>query len=344
MTRLQPIPVALDSLEPVLAEALSTVVDRVAAHLRSGEPSVDELVDHATRYHGKLLRPALVLLSGLAAHPRARETADAGALLGDEHLTVAAVLEMIHLATLVHDDVLDDADVRRGSPTIHRVSGTERAVILGDYLFARSYHLCSTLDDQRVALRVGEISSIVCRGEMLQLTNAGNAELDEDTYLRIIDGKTGALIAAACELGAHVSGADPEICHRMLRFGELVGRAFQIQDDLLDLTGDEQTVGKSTGRDIETGKLTLPLIHYLRSSGHADPHVDVRDLVHRQVHLNGERVPLLRELERAGSLDYAHRCAHRLAADAAALLERLPETPASQALAAMADAAVRRTR
>lgn len=329
---------AHESVVRLITDGLRRVDERFAEQLASPIAPVAELCHKVERYRGKMLRPTLVLLSGLTAGAgRARESA-----ITDAHVTIAAVIEMIHMATLVHDDVLDDADVRRGARTINHERGNETAVILGDYLISQSFHLCSQLDSQSIALRVGQITSTVCEGEMLQLHHRGDFELDEETYFEIIERKTASLIGAACELGAQQSGADADLAHRFYDFGSKLGVAFQIIDDLLDLIGDERTVGKSLGRDLEKGKLTLPLIRHLAFVPAGQREKTVRMLravsggdpaVRRQVAL---------DLEQTGSISHARRTASSLVERAKALLSVLPDSPARQSLLAMADAVVAR--
>lgn len=328
------------SFEAAIALAIDHVARRVESHVRSPVAPAQQLADHAAHYRGKMVRPTLTILSALAAdasHPDPRHI-DA-AHIPDAVIAVAAVVEMIHLATLVHDDVLDEADVRRGSPTICALAGNEAAVMLGDLLFARAYHLCSTLDDQHIALRVAEVTTSVCEGEILQLANRGNWSLTERTYSEIIERKTGALIAVGCELGARVIGGTPEVCAALARFGTLLGRAFQIQDDLLDLTGSRDAVGKPVGRDAEKGKPTLALIHLLASLPARD-----REAVIAEIERDGTTPAIRARLEAAGSIAYARAAALSLAAEARAELSALPESPARDRLAALATAAVERKR
>jgi octaprenyl-diphosphate synthase len=318
---------------PDIDAALARVVARFHDQIASELPQVDLLCRFIERYRGKMLRPSLAILAGQAAKPGA-EVSEAG-------VTIAAVIEMIHIATLVHDDVLDDADTRRGGPTINRMHGSEAAVIFGDYLISQSFHLCSGLGDQRIALRVGEVTSTVCAGEMLQLSNRGNPDLDEATYFSIIERKTAALIAVACELGARVAGATEADQHRLSSYGRRLGMAFQIQDDLLDITGAESVVGKPLGKDLEKGKLTLPVIHFLRSGPEADRDA-IRDRVRVESPLNGSRAALNQRLDRAGSIAYARSVAARLIAEAKADLAPLADSPAKAALVALADAVIAR--
>jgi octaprenyl-diphosphate synthase len=237
--------------------------------------------------------------------------------------------------------VLDEADERRQAETVNRIKGNEVAVILGDYLIARAFHLCSTLDSQRIALRVGEVTGVVCEGEMLQLSRRGDPSLAERTYFDIIERKTAALIGVACELGAAASGADPATQRRMYDFGVKLGNAFQIVDDLLDLVGDQRVVGKSLHKDLEKGKMTLPVIHHLRSVPPSAPsRVLIESMIRGEVAPDAEAVA--RALDTTGSLAYSRRTATDLVTEARALLATLPESPARQLMHALAEAVVSR--
>lgn len=327
-----------------LQQSLGRVADLMATHLRSDLPDVEALCRHVERYRGKMLRPTMVLVTGLATREPDRagpSSHDLEHTLTTAHFTIAAVLETIHIATLVHDDVLDEADERRRASTVNRMKGNEIAVILGDYLLARSFHLCSTLDNQRIALRVGEVTGVVCEGEMLQLSRRGDPSLDERTYFDIIERKTAALIGVACELGAHASGADDTTSRRLYEFGVKLGIAFQIIDDLLDLLGDQRVVGKSLHKDLEKGKMTLPLIHHLRT---APIDAASRQLIESMV--RGESSPdsdaVARALQSTGSVTYARQTAADLVAEARALLSTLPDTPARALMHALAESVVAR--
>ncbi len=328
---------AHESIARLLAEGLRRVDERFNEQLNSPIAPVAELCRQVERYRGKMLRPMLVMLSGLAASPRTGREPE----ITDDHVTIAAVIEMIHMATLVHDDVLDEADTRRGGRTINRERGNEVAVILGDYLISQSFHLCSQLDSQRTALRVGQITSTVCEGEMLQLHHRADFELDEPTYFDIIDRKTAALIGVACELGAQYSGADPDLAHRFFDFGSKLGVAFQIIDDVLDLVGDERVVGKTLGRDLEKGKLTLPLIRHLAYLAPAERERAIRSLK-ACTGCESTRRQVAADLEQTGSIVHARRVAERLVTEAKALLTALPDSPARQSMLTMADAVLSR--
>lgn len=330
-----------ETLAPVAA-AVAVGLDRVRAcldeQLRSEVGPMAELCGRVEKFRGKMLRPVVVLLAGMASHPRAGEGSPAE-LIGQGHVVSAAVCEMIHLATLVHDDVLDEAEVRRHAPTINRLRGNEAAVMLGDYLFAAAYHLCSTLESQLTARVAARASLSVCAGELLQLHHRGDYAIGEVVYEEIVSRKTGALIAAAAELGAFHSGASAEVVRAMAEFGRLLGVAFQIQDDLLDLEGREEVVGKSVQRDAAMGKATLPLIHHLATAPESE-RLETLGLLERAA--TGARTPIGAALARTGSVEYARRRARAAAEEAKTRLEAVRPSPAAEALRHMADAVLTR--
>lgn len=333
------IPKDLEHVQSIILETLDLVSARFDEQLVSELPAVADLCTHVERYRGKMLRPTLVLASGLAAHADA--DTPSRSQLTETHVVIAAVVEMVHMATLVHDDVLDDAEIRRGAPAIGHLHGNEPAVILGDYLIAAAYHLCSQLDSQRAALLVGQASMTVAQGELLQLHNRENYSLDERTYMEILERKTAALIAIACELGAWASGSAEQTWRRLGLFGREIGVAFQIQDDLLDLVGDETEVGKSVGRDLAKGKLTLPLIHHL---GAVDARTRARslELIETISRDDADTALLTEAIIRSGSLDHAREVARACVQRAKDHLAALGDTPARRLLETMADAVVNR--
>lgn len=254
--------IPISPLAPEILTGLQRVATLFDAQLASDFPAVNELCRYVERYRGKMLRPTLVLVAGLA-------TTDDGTPLRNEHDIIAATVEMIHMATLVHDDVLDEAAVRRRGETVNFLRGNETAVMLGDYLISNAFHLCSRAGDPALNLRLGEVTNTLCEGELVQLSRRHDLSLDTETYFEIVRRKTAVLVGAACELGARLSGASTADVAAWRKFGEQLGVAFQIQDDLLDLLGDEATVGKSIGRDLEKGKLTLPMILHIRGTSGA---------------------------------------------------------------------------
>ncbi len=336
------IPSELSGISSSIEAGLAMVESVFDAQLRSDLPPVAKLVRHVEHYRGKMLRPTLAMLCGMAADPRRTS-------VWKELATVGAVCEMVHMATLVHDDVLDEAETRRRGATVNRLYGNEAAVILGDYLIASAFHLCSTLPDQRYAIDVGQASSVMCAGELLQLHHRNDLSLDEATYFEILDRKTGALVAVSCKLGAFAAGGSPELCARLETFGLKLGVAFQIQDDLLDLSGQESVVGKSVRKDLEKGKLTLPLIHHL---GVATPTQRGRTLdaldrfVNDQAgdHARAEELgtALASALEATGSVTHARTVAEGLVEKALGELSAVPDSMARSVLELMGRAVVAR--
>jgi octaprenyl-diphosphate synthase len=353
-----PTPHEVAEVQAAIASALERVNERFDRQLRSEFLPVQRLCEHVERYRGKMLRPMLVLASGLAvgstplanvfaSEPNpARTPSPYAAGITPDHITVAAVCEMIHMATLVHDDVLDEADTRRRGDTINRLHGNETAVILGDYLIAAAYHLCSQLDSQKVALMLGQASMTVCTGELLQLSHREDLSLDEPTYFEIVERKTAALVALACHLGAACSGADDQACQRFERFGLQIGVAFQIQDDLLDLTSRQATLGKPVGKDLEKGKLTLPMIHHLASAAPVDRGralLLLEEACSPSPAAANAAMELFGRLHGTGSIEHAQRVAAQLVRDAKGQLGGVEDSAPKSLMLAMADAVITRS-
>jgi len=245
----------LATLTECIAPQLKAVDRLFTSELQSEIECVNVLIRHVSRFRGKMLRPCLVLLCGRACGE-----------LTDAHVTIATVAEMVHMATLVHDDVLDEAELRRKGATLNHLRGNEAAVLLGDYLISHSYHLCSSIDSQFASRLIARTTNEVCEGELLQIDNRNRLDRSEETYFQIIQRKTASLCATCCLLGAKLAGAGEGAVSRLETYGMSLGTAFQIQDDILDIVGDAGTVGKTLGIDIEKGKLTLPMIHFLRTA------------------------------------------------------------------------------
>jgi octaprenyl-diphosphate synthase len=319
---------SLSTLFAPIASELGAAERIFQTELGSQFPFVQQLVDHCVDLQGKRLRPALVLLSGQAFGP-----------LGDDHLVLAAVVEMIHAATLVHDDVLDEAMIRRHAATVNAEWGNETAVLLGDYLFTHAFHLAASLDSTRACRWIGQATNKVCQGEMLQVHQRGNLELDEDDYLAIIEGKTAELTAVCCRLGAVYAGAPEPTVAALERYGRNLGIAFQIADDVLDIWGEERVTGKSLGTDLEKQKLTLPVIRLLRRAEPA-----TADYIRRllsDAKSDGRR-RLRPHLENSGALDYAWQRAKAHIKAATDSLECLADSDAKAALRSLAHYVVRR--
>jgi octaprenyl-diphosphate synthase len=313
---------------PIAAE-LAEAERIFRAELASRFPFVQHLVDHCTDFRGKRLRPALVLLTGqacggtTAAHP-----------------VLAAVVEMIHTATLVHDDILDEAVVRRHAATVNAEWGNESAVLLGDYLFTHAFHLAASLDSTLACRWIGRATNLVCEGEMQQVHGRGNFGLTEEEYFAIIRGKTAELTAVSCRLGAHYAGADPATVEALEGYGRDLGVAFQIADDVLDIWGDERATGKSLGTDLEKQKPTLPVIRLLATAPSATAAavrrlLDQADPEHRRA--------LRPYLESSGALSYAWERAKQSCNRATAALDALPDSTARAVLRSLASYVVRRS-
>ncbi|MCH2141443.1 MAG: polyprenyl synthetase family protein [Phycisphaerales bacterium] len=320
-----------ETLSGVLTSELARVTSIFENQLTSEWSPVTDLGTHVARYHGKMLRPTLVLLSGLAV---SRESGSKD--ITEAHRIVAAVTEMIHLATLVHDDVLDESVVRRNGPTVNSIHGNEVAVMLGDYLISNAFHLCSTVGQPDLNVLLGKTTNLLCEGEIVQLYHRDDLTIDESVYLSIVERKTASLIATCCEVGAMLVCDEPKIRSAMHSFGLNLGVAFQITDDLLDLTGEQFEVGKSVGRDLDVGTLTLPFIRALQQSGEDDRRTLsalVRDRCHAQ---------LRQRLRDEGWVDSALDTARELVKTARRQLEPLPDNAATSTLHRIADGVIDR--
>jgi octaprenyl-diphosphate synthase len=302
-------------------------VDRIYEEaLAPFRPRFASLVQHLRQYRGKRLRPALVLLAGHACGRISRA-----------HHVLGAVVEMVHTATLVHDDVLDEADTRRHQPTVNAAWGCKTSLLLGDMLFSAAFRLCSTVD-ARACEWVGDATNRVCAGELFQVSQAGNLGLLEAEYFEIVAGKTGALTECCARLGAHYAGATPDVVERFAAYGRDLGVAFQIADDVLDLRGDAGVAGKTLGTDIEQRKLTLPMIRALAelSADHAEGF--------RASFRRGAVRELAEAVSSTTALESAEVDARRHAASARRTLSGLPANPYRAALEHIAEWAVKRER
>jgi len=318
----------LEVLYGPIRDELVQVEEILQRELRSDYPFVDELVRHAGRLSGKRLRTALLLLTGKATGQ-----------IKDEHLLLSAVMEMIHTATLIHDDVLDEADLRRHRETVNARWNNEVSVLLGDYLFSHSFYLASTLESTFAAQCIGRSTNVVCRGEMLQVSNRNNYDLSEEQYFEIIDAKTAELTACCCLLGACYGGADEALRLKLEKYGRDLGIAFQIADDLLDVFGDEDATGKSLGTDLEKAKPTLPLIRLL-SKADAVARAELDAIL--ELAADERRQALLDRLRESDALAYAQDQAKKFAQRAGEAVADLPESDAQRTLLALPEFVVSR--
>ena len=305
-------------------EQVERILNNTLAPYRS---SFGSLVQHLKHYRGKRLRPLLLLL-----------IAKACGKITPSHHVLAAVVELIHTATLAHDDVLDEASTRRHVRTVNAAWGNKVSILLGDLLFTNAFHLSSTIGDSRACEWIGEATNRVCGGELRQTLERGNLELDEETYFKIVEGKTAALTECCGRLGAFYSGVDRETVTRLAGFGRDLGIAFQIADDVLDLVGNETATGKTLGTDLAQRKLTLPLIYLFDRLPEADADRCRRLLKDESADPN-EVFELLQE---TGAIDAAQSRAETFAEQAREALSDLPNTPSRAALELMTHWTVRR--
>ncbi len=322
-----PAPLSLSALYAPVAKEMEEVERILKDELRNPHPFVDELVRYGCLLGGKRLRPALLLLIAKAIGQVRRD-----------HVILGAVVEMIHTATLVHDDVLDEADMRRHLATVNARWDNEASVLLGDYLFTHAFYLASTLDTVVGCRLIGRATNIVCEGELRQKGSRGNFDLTEGEYLSIVEGKTAELTAVSCRLGALFAGASDKLAGEMDGFGRDLGIAFQIADDLLDVLGEERTTGKSLGTDLEKQKPTLPIIRALELATPADREEMLELLT------GDDRRPQLVApyLDRYDALDYARDRASSFAESARRRLDQLPPSPAREILTLMTEFVVSR--
>ncbi len=276
-----------------LDERLNAVRAFIAEQLRSrsGSEKVAQLIDHVCSGSGKMLRPGLVMAAGEVIGPTS-----------DKHIVVGGIVEMIHNATLLHDDVIDQGQKRRGLPTVNRLWDNESAVLLGDFMLSQVFKITGELDAETSRVIAGTTAT-VCEGELRQVTEKHNWRLNEAEYIDIITEKSASLLSSCCYLGALHSGASKQECESLAEFGLQCGIAFQIADDILDITGDEGKMGKSVGSDFDMEKPTLALIHYIRQAGEKE-----RSDIERMLDggLCGSR-DVGQLLLSAGCVDYARR-------------------------------------
>lgn len=318
-----------------IQEDLARVEALLKSELHHPHPFVDELARHAFRLSGKRLRPALLLLSAKAVGE-----------INENHIKLAAVVEMIHAATLVHDDILDEATVRRHRETVNVRHGNEASVLLGDYLFTHAFYLASTTGSTLACRTIGRATNITCEGELRQVHAAGRLDLSESEYLAIIEAKTAELCACSCELGAHFAGNRRDKpggspVRALAAFGRHLGIAFQIIDDVLDLVGRQETVGKSLGTDLEKRKATLPIIRLLRDVTADDRPAVIEILTRNGNHRANDLSPWLAS---TGAVEYARDVAARHVRKAIENLENVPASPIREMLGQVAEFVLMRQR
>jgi len=294
---------------------LAEVEERIKRQAREFDPSILGYVEYAIESKGKRIRPALVLLTAKATGG-VQSSSQAG------HHTLAVIVEMIHLATLVHDDIMDGASKRRDQPTAYAKWGAELSVLLGDCLFAHALKLCTYYETHEINRQIADASREVCSGEILQTQRRFDLKLSIPEYLKIISMKTGALFRVSTDLAAYLNGVTEEQRHAARVYGDCLGLAYQIYDDCLDIAGTENSIGKTTGTDLTKGKLTLPLLHVLQQ----DLGPEKERLAEMILHGNEEdHQQLLRVVIDRGGLAYSVRKIQKYLEEAIRALDLLPE-------------------
>ena len=316
-------------LESVLRDDMQAV-DRV---LRDSLASDVALIRRVSEYiiggGGKRLRPALLLLAARACN-----------YTGAHRHTLAAVIEMIHTATLLHDDVVDESSLRRGHATANAMFGNAASVLVGDFLYSRAFQLMVSVDSMRALRILSDATNVIAEGEVLQLLNSGNTDVLESGYLDVIRRKTAKLFEAAAQLGAVLGRAEPAVEDALARYGMHLGTAFQLIDDVLDYSGEHDAIGKNLGDDLAEGKPTLPLIRAMQVGSPADAALIREALTRGRL---DDFKPVVEVLARTDALVYARRCAETESARASACLQALADSPARQTLLELSSFAVERT-
>lgn len=317
-----------ENLKQLLAADMAAVDLVIRTRLQSDVALVSQVGEYIVNSGGKRLRPALVVLSALAF-----------GYGGKQHHDLAAVVEFIHTATLLHDDVVDDSDLRRGQATASALFGNSASVLVGDFLYSRAFQMMVEVGDMRVMQTLADATNIIAEGEVLQLLNCHDASVDAENYLRVIYCKTAKLFEAAMRLGAILSGADEVSEQAVAQYGIHLGTAFQLVDDVLDYSGDAAVIGKSLGDDLAEGKPTLPLI-YAMQHGNPEQAALVRTAIEQ-----GDLAlfdDVLRVVQQTGALEYTRQQAQREADIARAALAALPDTPYKKSLMELAEYAASR--
>ena len=298
-----------------LAQVQSVIIEQLSCSPQTA--GIEQMLGHIRSRSGKMLRPGLVLLSGLCCGK-----------IGPEHIQVAAIFEIIHEATLLHDDVIDDADKRRGQYALNKLYGNESAVLLGDFLLSRVFGMSADLPSD-IAKEIASAAGRTCQGELNQNLQKKNWQLNEDQYIEIITDKTAAIFGSCCQIGAQLGGADENMSQRIGSYGLNLGIAFQIVDDVLDIIGDEEKAGKTLGTDLSATKPTLPLIHLLGSVSESK-RKEIIDIVDSGEQNAGSTLSTM--FTDNGCLEYSRACVRRYIDEAIKALESVPESTARTAL------------
>ncbi|KAA1182946.1 octaprenyl diphosphate synthase [Photorhabdus heterorhabditis] len=319
----------LESIIKLTADDMAAVNEAILSQLNSDVTLINQLGYYIISGGGKRIRPIIAILAGRALGHQ-----------GDKHITVAALIEFIHTATLLHDDVVDESDMRRGKATANATFGNAASVLVGDFIYTRSFQMMTALDSMRVLKLMSEATNVIAEGEVLQLMNCNDPNISEDDYMRVIYSKTARLFEVAAHSSAILSNATPEQETALQNYGRYLGTAFQLIDDLLDYDADSNTLGKNTGDDLNEGKPTLPLLHAM-NHGNPEQSALIREAIEKG---NGRHLleTVLTTMKQCGSLEYTRKRAEEEADKAIAALQVLESSPYKQALVGLAHIAVQR--
>ena len=319
----------LDDIKRGFAADLSRVDRVIRERLASDVVLINQVAEYIVASGGKRVRPLVVVIAARACGYR-----------GERHADAATIIELIHTATLLHDDVVDGSTLRRGQDTANSVWGNEASVLVGDFLYSRAFQMMVSLGEMRIMSVMADATNRIAEGEVLQLMNTGDPETTEERYFDVIHRKTARLFEAGTQIAAILAGATPAVEAAMARYGRHLGVAFQLVDDVLDYSAGPEQRGKNVGDDLAEGKPTLPLIHALRNGSEAD-----RQLIRHAIEQGGvadiERITAI--IESTGGLDYTARLARQEANLAIDALADLPASAQREALRGLADFAVNRT-
>jgi octaprenyl-diphosphate synthase len=294
----------------------------IARRLDSSVPLVGQVSRYIIAAGGKRLRPALLLL-----------TCGALGYVGSQRFNLAAVVEFIHTATLLHDDVVDDSAMRRGNPTANESFGNPASVLVGDFLYSRAFQMMVDSQNMRIMEVLADATNVIAEGEVMQLMNMHNAELDEQAYLQVIRSKTAKLFEASARVGAILAGATADMEDACAEYGQALGTAFQVIDDVLDYAGNAEVLGKNIGDDLREGKATLPLIAAMQRASSDERAIIKSAIESGDVHLLDE---VVRIVKNTGALEVTRQAAGAEAVRAISAANRLPSTPYSASMISLA--------
>jgi len=320
---------SINQLNDLTATDMARVDQVIVEHLSSPVVLINQLSQHIIHSGGKRLRPMLVMLCSKACNYQ-----------GDQDALLAAVVEFIHTATLLHDDVVDDSDLRRGQETASSIWGNEAAVLVGDYLYSRAFQMMVKAQSMRMMDLLANATNTIAQGEVLQLLNINDANTTEEKYNEVIYGKTACLFEAATQIGAILSNSDAKTEQVLKSYGKHLGTAFQLIDDALDYTADSDELGKNVGDDLAEGKPTLPLIYAMQ---HGD--TEQQALIRKAIESGGlDHIDTITQIiHNTGALEYTYQKAINEASLAKQAIASLPQSNYTQALSFLADYAVERS-